>query len=315
MSLRNGDAVAEKIKRHDKYYLNGGDIVFLVENYLFRVHKYFFERESPVFRERLALATPAGQSARGQTDLNPFPLDDVSGLEFSRFLWVFYNPLYSLYSATVEEWSSILKLSYIWRFTEVKNLVVRELEKQYIAPIPKIALYQKYDVDRGLLLQSYAYLTMRDEPLSMAEGVELGLETCLLLAQARERARGSMSPTGNRASSPVNADDSEVGILLREVFSLKDMFSPSLKPITPESPIDSADDVPLSGGMPNGTSIQARLFGNSTPTTGSPSSSPIPSAPNGAAVASPFMRNGSGSATQLFQSNPKTPTGGSVLFP
>ena len=105
---------AEKVRRHPKYYLNGGDVHFLVrsstivcdicdadrnglpplqvENYIFRVHRYFFERESLFFREKLGAPPPPGQPPKGSSDVNPFPLDDVHEEDFSRFLWVFYNP-------------------------------------------------------------------------------------------------------------------------------------------------------------------------------------------------------------------------------
>ena len=63
-----------------------------VENYLFRVHRYFFERESAYFREKFAVAAPPGQQPRGSSDANAFPLEDVLANDFSRFLWVFYNP-------------------------------------------------------------------------------------------------------------------------------------------------------------------------------------------------------------------------------
>ena len=63
-----------------------------VENYIFRVHRYFFERESAFFREKLNAAPPPGQAPKGSSDGNPFSLDDVREEDFARFLWVFYNP-------------------------------------------------------------------------------------------------------------------------------------------------------------------------------------------------------------------------------
>ena len=63
-----------------------------VQSYLFRVHRYFFERESPFFREKLGIPAAAGQTARGSSDTNPFPLDDIRAEDFEKFLWVFYNP-------------------------------------------------------------------------------------------------------------------------------------------------------------------------------------------------------------------------------
>lgn len=63
-----------------------------VENYIYRVHRYFFERESAWFREKLGAPAPAGQTPKGSSDANPFPLEEVAADDFSKFLWVFYNP-------------------------------------------------------------------------------------------------------------------------------------------------------------------------------------------------------------------------------
>ncbi|OSX61713.1 hypothetical protein POSPLADRAFT_1117686, partial [Postia placenta MAD-698-R-SB12] len=209
----------ERVKRHPKYYLAGGDVHFLVENYLFRVHRYFFERESAWFREKLAIAAPPGQSPKGSSDAHPFPLEDVQAQDFSRLLWVFYNPKYSIYDATVDDWSTILKLSYDWRFPEVKKLCCRELEKFTIAPLQKIELYQTYELDRKLLIPSYIAMCRRPEPLTIKEGRQLGLETALLLATARETSRGT--PTnGVLSPSTVSVEDGDMSFIIKEIFGI-----------------------------------------------------------------------------------------------
>ncbi|KAH9833556.1 uncharacterized protein C8Q71DRAFT_692844, partial [Rhodofomes roseus] len=227
------DTSLEKVKRHPKYYLSGGDIHFLVENYLFRVHRYFFERESAYFREKFAVAAPPGQQPKGSSDGNAFPLEDVLANDFARFLWVFYNPKYSIYDATVDDWSAILKLAFDWRFSEVKKLCVRELEKFEIAALQKIELYQAYELDKKLLIPSYIAMCMRPEPLSIKEGRQLGLETALLLATARESARGrpSSSP-GQICSSPVTVESDDMVTIIKDVFGIiAGPPSPSLTPL------------------------------------------------------------------------------------
>lgn len=227
------NSAVAKVQRHPVYYLNSGDIHFLVENYLFRVHRYFFERESAVFREKLGIPAPAGQSPKGSTDTNPYPLEDVRADDFSQFLWVFYNPAYSLYDADVPQWSAILKLAYDWRFSEVKKLCCRELEKFEIEPVLKIELYQRYDIDKKLLIPSYAALTVRAEPLSVREGRQLGLETALLLATARECARGRVSEHGKLSPTAASLDTDPLVRVIKEVFGLpSDLSSPPLSPIT-----------------------------------------------------------------------------------
>ncbi|KAI0366762.1 hypothetical protein BV20DRAFT_912992, partial [Pilatotrama ljubarskyi] len=225
-------SAVEQIKRHPKYYLNGGDVHFLVENYIYRVHRYFFERESAWFREKLGAPAPAGQAPKGSSDANPFPLDDVAADDFSKFLWVFYNPKYSIYDATLEDWVAILKLAFDWRFAEVKKLCSRELEKFEIAPVQKIELYQSYELDKKLLIPSYMALCVRAEPLTIKEGRQLGLETALLLATARECARGKPLANGARSPTAAELEEDDMVSIIKEIFGLTaGPPSPSLTPL------------------------------------------------------------------------------------
>ncbi|CCM02988.1 uncharacterized protein FIBRA_05103 [Fibroporia radiculosa] len=237
------DTLLEKVKRHPQYYLNGGDAHFLVENQLFRVHRYFFERESAWFREKFSAAAPPGQGPKGASDASPFTLDDVQAEDFARFLWVFYNPKYSIYDATVDDWSTILKLAFDWRFAEVKKLCCRELEKFVIPAVRKIELYQAYELDKRLLIPSYIAMTVRPEPLSLQEGRHLGLETVLLIARAREMARGKPEGSGLISPGPVTVEDEDMHNVIKEVFGLRGgPPSPSLTPradVTNASPFTS----------------------------------------------------------------------------
>jgi len=207
----------QRYRRHREYYIDGGDIVFLVENVLFRVHSYFFERESPVFRKQLA-----GHGTRerpGGSDADPCVLDGVNVDDFTRFLWVFYNPIYSIYDAPTDDWAAILGLAHHWQFSQVKALAVREMEKQIIPPLNKITIYHRYDVNRELLFQSYMDLCLREEPLTYGEAEDLGLETWLMISTARESIRrgdGSASPTANRSTE-------EVKRVIGQVFRLANL--------------------------------------------------------------------------------------------
>ncbi|OBZ69485.1 hypothetical protein A0H81_10107 [Grifola frondosa] len=261
---RSPDSAVEKLKRHSQYYLAGGDIYFLVENFVFRVHKYFFERESGWFREKFSLPASPGQAPRGSSEANPFPLDDLAADDFARFLWVFYNPMYSIYDAKVEDWEVILKLAYDWRFPEVKRLASRQLEKLEIPPVEKIALYQTYELDKKLLIPSFAALCSRTEPLTFAEGTHLGLETALLIARAREWVRGQSMGSSVRSPSPVSVGGEDMVAIIREVFSL------------PTVPISMSNGV-------NGThSRTPSLSTTNGQSSGSTSASSSAAVPNGA---------------------------------
>jgi len=111
---------SQRIVRHPEYYIHGGDIIFRVrgsvisivfrriptvmrrqvEDTLFRVHRYFFIRESAFFRSKLPHPPPPGEFTKGSSDVHPLVLEDTLEVEFERFLWVFYNPyVHSFYAS------------------------------------------------------------------------------------------------------------------------------------------------------------------------------------------------------------------------
>ncbi|KAF8185898.1 hypothetical protein K438DRAFT_1535480, partial [Mycena galopus ATCC 62051] len=174
------------LQRFDKYYISGGDLYCIAENKLFRVHRYFFECESKFFKEQLAVPATPGTSRLGGGDDSAIILDNVRSADFAKLLWVFYNPKYSLYDATIEDWSTILELADRWEFAEVKSLAVRELEKLEMLDVDRIMLYRKYSIDETYLIPRYVALCERSEPLTVEEGLRLGMATVIPLSRARE---------------------------------------------------------------------------------------------------------------------------------
>jgi hypothetical protein len=207
--------------RHDVYYINGGDLYFLVQTVTFRVHRYFFERESPRFKGLLSAPASPGAQRQGTSDSNAIVLDNVSPEEFAKFLWVFYNPRYSLYHTTPEDWSIILDLAWRWQFGEVKALCVRELERLVMLDVDRISVYHKFDVDRNLLIPRYAALCAREDPISLEEGMKLGLETALMIARIRELSRASPAKDGARSPSASPIQGPEMQTLVRQMFDIK----------------------------------------------------------------------------------------------
>lgn len=264
----------ERIVRHTKYYIPGGDVVFRVENMLFRVHRYFFTRDSSFFLEKLPHPPPPGEFSKGSSDNNPFVLEDTFKIDFERLLWVFYNEKYSIYEANVEEWSSILKLAHQWDFNEVKVFALRELERLEMPALDKIILYHTHDIDRNLLKAAYTALTVREEPISIEEGYQLGLETALRLAHAREFARAPVfsDKKSGTPRSPVNISGSELDTLIKQLFSLSLPDATTGRPPTPQTPTGR--------GTPTGGRNTPQL-GIKTNGTASPVSNPTRGAANG----------------------------------
>jgi len=209
-----------------------------VENYIFRVHRFFFTRDSAFFRDKLPHPPTPGEFSKGSSDNNPFILEDTLRVDFERFLWVFYNPKYSIYEADVEEWISILKLAHQWEFIEVKALALRELEELEIPALQKIITYHTHDIDRNLLQKAYTDLTIRDGPITIEEGRLLGLETALLLARAREFARAPVF-SGKKSGAQrfsINVSEGELDAIVQYIFQLSLLNGVPERPPTPQTP-------------------------------------------------------------------------------
>ena len=206
------------LKKSKAYYFEPGDLHIIVEETRFRVHSYFFARDSPVFHKLLNPASP-GDNKHGSSESDAMMLADVSVQDFETFLWVFYNPRYSLYDAPVETWHTILRLADKWDFKQVKELAVREPNKKKdLALIDRMALYQAYKVDNKHLVPLYAELVKRDRPLSIEEARVLGLETMVLVNTAREKLRANPS-NGGLSPLPEGLEDGDVH---REIEGLLD---------------------------------------------------------------------------------------------
>lgn len=108
---------------------------------------------------------------------------------------------------------------------------MRHIEMQTLDPVSRIALYNEYRVERRLLVPAYLALAERAEPLSLEEGMHLGLETAIGVTRAREFARGT---NGGRSSAPVKASDDELARVVRETF-----FGPP-----PNSPLRAGENAP-----------------------------------------------------------------------
>ncbi|KAG2136384.1 uncharacterized protein EDB93DRAFT_1091806 [Suillus bovinus] len=257
MAQRSPNGVSQ-MHYHPEYYLRDGDVTFHVEGTLFRVHRHFFERESQFFVKEFAKAPKEGTS-----DFSAFRLDQVNSADFARFLWVWYSPSYRRESKPKDHWLSILELSTIWQFPEIKQLAIDELQKLNIEPVEKITIYDKYQIDRSLLLSAYKFLCKRASHISEEEGERLRMPTVLRIYEARERAYGG--PAENRIRNPISAGagDEELEKILIDVFSLKGHATNGQDA---QPPVKS-DDVPImQTPKPH---VNGATNGHKTPASGS----------------------------------------------
>jgi hypothetical protein len=152
-----------------------------------------------------------------------------------------------------------LKLAHQWNFIEVKALAIRELENLRIPPLPKIVLYQKYSIDRNLLKHSLTALTLRDEPLTVEEGREIGLEIAMELAKAREIARAPVFKKSGNPRSPVNLVGVELDVVIKDIFNLPSSTGPD--PSTSPQSSTGRDNTQHSTQTPGGTGSNSRQCG------------------------------------------------------
>ncbi|KAA1474553.1 hypothetical protein DENSPDRAFT_931736 [Dentipellis sp. KUC8613] len=88
-------AAQPAITRHARYYLQDGSDVFQIENQLFKVHRFFLTRYSPVFREMLKAPQPKSTSTAGvegasESATIPIRIPNVTVSEFETLLDSFY---------------------------------------------------------------------------------------------------------------------------------------------------------------------------------------------------------------------------------
>ncbi|KAF7981376.1 hypothetical protein HWV62_33855 [Athelia sp. TMB] len=171
---------AESWTRHPRYFFEDGNIVFLVGETIYNIHRYFFARDSAHFRSIFGAC-----GVQGVNELNPYILSDVSCTDFDEFLAILY-PTDFLHPAvkSTEQWMSMLHLSAKWDFESIKLLAIDRLTAR-AAPIDKIVLGRRYDIDEWLP-GAYEAVCLRSDPLTVEEGMKLGVEDTVRISAARE---------------------------------------------------------------------------------------------------------------------------------
>ncbi|KAH8996800.1 hypothetical protein EDB92DRAFT_2035912 [Lactarius akahatsu] len=239
--------------RHGVYFLHDGNIIIRVEDSVFRIHRYFLTRESQHFR---SLFNVPYRDPPGTSEANPVVLDDVTSEAFADFLWIFYNDKYSIYTATPEKWQRILALAQKWKFGQVEELCVRELEKLTIPAVEKIKIYQDFSLNPELLYDSYVELITRPEPLELEEGMRLEPLTSLKIARARElriaRVLGPDRATSLFGPAALQSQEPETRSVIRDVFELQGPAPAPPTATAEQNPAsdDHVDEVPPTRRQP-----------------------------------------------------------------
>ena len=120
----------------------------------------------------------------------------VDFLQWVAFLWPLYarnegwssqNRNYYDYTASAEEWTSIISLTHMWQFEHMSEVAFRAYAAlPNVSPVEKITMSQKYDSPRKHLVDAYLEICSRDQPVSVEEGDRIGVEALALITQTRE---------------------------------------------------------------------------------------------------------------------------------
>ncbi|KAF8483701.1 hypothetical protein DFH94DRAFT_690169 [Russula ochroleuca] len=168
--------------QHKRFFFEDGNITFLVDGILYRVHRYFFCRDSNMFMTRLSRLL-----AQEVSSLPVISIENVKSKDFDAFLSVLY-PLdfNALEEHSFEESSSILDLSTRWGFTSIRELAIRCLEPP--TPHERLILGKKYGVDQWIAL-ALQELCERPQPLTPDEARLMEFEDVVLVGSVREKVR------------------------------------------------------------------------------------------------------------------------------
>ncbi|KDQ51208.1 hypothetical protein JAAARDRAFT_199247 [Jaapia argillacea MUCL 33604] len=171
------------------YYFE--DVIFLVEDQLFKVPRLYFENHSDIFRDMFQLPTQ-GADVDGSSDENPLRLEGIKKKDFVRLLRIMYPKNHNKHDITTsEEWLSILKLSSMWNFETIRDTAIRTLSSKSsrmkpISVVDRMQLGMKYHMPMWVAWGA-TDLAKRLESVSVEEAKEMGVEFAIRITQVRER--------------------------------------------------------------------------------------------------------------------------------
>ncbi|KAJ3529791.1 hypothetical protein NMY22_g8851 [Coprinellus aureogranulatus] len=223
-----------------------GDLYFLVDGMMFKVHSYFFKRESKIFLDNTTPPDPSTSEEtkedEGRSEDRAIRLLDVSVQDFEKFLWVFYNPKYDIYDADIDWWFSILKLAHKWDFPIVKEFALRELRRREseIPLVTRIVLYQEFEAPQNIWCLSFPSFCAREYGLTDGETLALGFELACRVWKTREALR---NPAGT-SPLPSGLTDTDCFSVVSEVMDLPPYPTSTASTAIPETKMEAEDTRP-----------------------------------------------------------------------
>lgn len=206
--------------RHSHFYMEDDHVVLRVadtsedKDRLFRVHRYFLERDSEVFRGMFS-CSPGSDVAEGQSDETAIPLPGVTVQELESLLSFLYEGMYDEPARNLDSWVALLSISSRYLFDKIRDRAIREIagHTPQLNPVERLSLALKHDIPQWIK-PACVDLCVRPESLTEGEAEELGLCTVVRLARAREEYLRQRIPSAEMATSKeyyYSAGDSVTG--------------------------------------------------------------------------------------------------------
>jgi hypothetical protein len=105
--------------------------------------------------------------------------------------------VYDNLASAEHHWLGILELAHKYQFETIQNVALKALGRIHLDPVLKIALCDRYGIELGWAVDALATLCTRQEPITVDEGMKMGVIAIVLLAQAREMLREKSRPWHN----------------------------------------------------------------------------------------------------------------------
>jgi len=173
--------------RHPRFYFPDGNLVLLAGSTLYCIHRYFFDRDSPTFKDMFTLPQGEGKladgsdaSPEGTSDDSPIELPDQSENDLECFLEL-------LYPMTFQEkhdqyfWLSCLRFADKWDFEKQRSLALVKIDEEG-GPAVRIAAARLCDRGIDQLIPAFRNMLLRQPP-SYQDGEVLSMRDLVLHSQ------------------------------------------------------------------------------------------------------------------------------------
>ncbi|TEB36992.1 hypothetical protein FA13DRAFT_1727331 [Coprinellus micaceus] len=159
-------------------------VVFLAENTLHSVPRYYLEEHSQFFKDMFSL--PQGVNGEGKTEQNPIRLSGCTNAEFESILEEILprvNPRdKALQSHGKERWEGVLKLATMWEMRIIRERAISALTNLKLPPMEMVSLGKRFRVPNWLVDGCVALIVGQGRPDLDTLAASLGWEMAARIA-------------------------------------------------------------------------------------------------------------------------------------